>query len=63
MHALTHNRFSKLNKIKSWQSDNFEISSNEKFAVEFDGEVLTTDYVEFKVLHNIIKVCRNGKCI
>lgn len=61
MKALIKGSFSKLKKTKSWQTDSIKIISKNKFAVEFDGEVVITNQVEFKVLNNYIKVCSNGK--
>jgi len=63
MHALTHKKFSKLNKTKSWQTDRVIIASDDNFTVEFDGEVVITNKVEFKILNKFIKVCDNGKSI
>ena len=61
MKALTSRSFSKLKKSKSWQTDRIIITSENNFAVEFDGEVLITNKVEFRVLNKFIKVCSNGK--
>lgn len=61
LNALTCDRFSKLEKTKTWQTDGIKITSENKFAVEFDGEVVITNQVEFRVLNKFIKVCGNGK--
>jgi diacylglycerol kinase (ATP) len=47
-----------LNK-KFWRTDRITISSDKEFAVEFDGEVITTKSVEFSVIPRLIKVCIN----
>jgi diacylglycerol kinase (ATP) len=47
-----------LNK-KFWRTDRVTISSETEFAVEFDGEVITTKTVEFSVIPRLIKVCTN----
>ncbi|MBP1683767.1 MAG: diacylglycerol kinase [Ignavibacteriaceae bacterium] len=47
-----------LNK-KFWRTDRLKISSDKEFAVEFDGEVITTKYAEFSVIPELIKVCTN----
>jgi diacylglycerol kinase family enzyme len=44
---------------KFWKTNKIKISSQEEFAVEFDGEVITTKNVEFYVIPRIIKVCIN----
>lgn len=63
MKSLTTISFSKLPKTKSWQSDRIISSSPKEFAVEFDGEVVTTNKVEFSIIPKFIKVCGNGKII
>jgi diacylglycerol kinase family enzyme len=47
-----------LNK-KFWRTDRLKISSDKEFAVEFDGEVITTKSAEFFVIPELIKVCTN----
>lgn len=47
-----------LNK-KFWQTNRIKISSEKEFAVEFDGEVITTKYAEFYVIPELVKVCIN----
>ncbi len=47
-----------LNK-KFWRANSTKISSEKEFAVEFDGEVITTKYAEFSVIPELIKVCIN----
>lgn len=61
MKALASNSFSKLRKTKSWRTDWVKIASRNNFAVEYDGEVITTREIEFKILKNFIRVCGNGK--
>jgi diacylglycerol kinase family enzyme len=47
-----------LNK-KFWRTDRIKISSEKEFAVEFDGEVITTKSAEFSVIPELIRVCIN----
>jgi diacylglycerol kinase (ATP) len=47
-----------LNK-KFWRTNRLKISSDKEFAVEFDGEVITTKSAEFSVIPGLIKVCTN----
>jgi diacylglycerol kinase family enzyme len=49
---------STLNK-KFWRTDRINISSENEFAAEFDGEVITTKSAEFSVIPGLIKVCIN----
>lgn len=59
--------FYKLSKSKSdnslnkkfWRTNRIKISSEKEFAVEFDGEVITTKCVEFSVIPRLLKVCTN----
>ena len=44
---------------KFWRTDRVSISSETEFAVEFDGEVITTKSAEFSVIPRLIKVCIN----
>jgi diacylglycerol kinase family enzyme len=61
MKALTTSSFSKIEKTKSWLTDNIKVNSENNFAVEYDGEIIFTNKVEFIVLNKFIKVCGNGK--
>ncbi|NWF89236.1 MAG: hypothetical protein HXY50_07195 [Ignavibacteriaceae bacterium] len=61
MRSLTNQGFSKTPKTKSWQSNRISVSSINEFAVEYDGEVITTNKVEFNILPKFIRVCGNGK--
>ncbi|MGB5530078.1 MAG: hypothetical protein WBQ32_08910, partial [Ignavibacteriaceae bacterium] len=47
-----------LNK-KFWRTGRVKITSDKEFAVEFDGEVISTKSVEFSVIPRLIKVCIN----
>ena len=44
---------------KFWRTNRLHITSQKEFAVEFDGEVITTKSVEFSVIPRLIKVCIN----
>jgi diacylglycerol kinase family enzyme len=44
---------------KFWRTNRLKVTSQEEFAVEFDGEVITTKSVEFSVIPRLIKVCAN----
>lgn len=46
-------------KKKFWRTDRIKMSSQKEFAVEFDGEVITTKCAEFYVIPELIKVCIN----
>jgi diacylglycerol kinase (ATP) len=63
MKALTTSSFSKIEKTKSWLTDNIKVNSENNYAVEFDGEIVITNKVEFRVLNKFIKVSGNGKSI
>ena len=44
---------------KFWRTNRVAINSELEFAVEFDGEVITTKSAEFTVIPGLIKVCTN----
>jgi diacylglycerol kinase family enzyme len=44
---------------KFWITNHIKISSEKEFAVEFDGEIITTKRAEFSVKPELIKVCTN----
>ena len=53
--GICDNSFNK----KFWRTNRLKITSQKEFAVEFDGEVITTKSVEFSVIPRLIKVCTN----
>ncbi|HSD63830.1 MAG TPA: diacylglycerol kinase family protein [Ignavibacteriaceae bacterium] len=56
--ALSSHKFLR-NKTKSWITTELEISSENSFSVEFDGEVITTNQVKFGILPKYLKVCHD----
>ncbi len=56
--ALSTGRFNKIKKTKSWVTNNLTVSSNKFFAIEFDGEIIRTNSVQFSILEKLIKVCK-----
>ena len=55
--ALRRGKFSALQKTKSWKTASMCVTASSPFAVEFDGEVITTTSAQFAVLPQYIKVC------
>ncbi len=55
--ALNSGKFEQIKKTKSWTTDKLTVKSSGQFAVEYDGEIIRTDKVEFSVLPSYIKVC------
>ncbi|MBT8392421.1 MAG: hypothetical protein KJO48_11700 [Ignavibacteria bacterium] len=53
--GVSDNSFNK----KFWRTNKLKITSQNEFAVEFDGEVIRTKSVEFSVIPRLIKVCIN----
>jgi diacylglycerol kinase family enzyme len=53
--GINDNSFNK----KFWRTNGLKVTSQKEFAVEFDGEVITTKSVEFSVIPRLIKVCIN----
>ncbi len=57
-YMLNRRRFEQIKKTKSWATNKLKFNSSKSFALEFDGEVITTNSVEFSVLPKFIKVCK-----
>jgi diacylglycerol kinase family enzyme len=53
--GICDNSFNK----KFWRTNRLKVISQKEFAVEFDGEVITTKSVEFSVIPRLIQVCIN----
>ena len=56
---LSKNKADESFNKKFWRTNRVSISSEIEFAVEFDGEVITTKNAEFSVIPRLIKVCIN----
>lgn len=56
--SLNNGSFKKIKKAKSWSTRKIMIKANHKFAVEYDGEVITSNSVEFSVLPKFLKICK-----
>ena len=44
---------------KYWRTNKIKIASDKLFSVEYDGEVINTNKVEFSIIPRLIKVCIN----
>lgn len=55
--SLQKKRFPAWPTCDSWTSPSVALSSPEPFAVEYDGEVISTTSARFDVLHNHLRVC------
>jgi diacylglycerol kinase (ATP) len=55
--SLSSGRFAGIRKTRSWVSNSLSVSTTQPVNVEFDGEIITTDCVQFQVLHNALRVC------
>ena len=54
---LSKSRFRGLPKTESFRSDHLTVTSDQPFAVEFDGEVIATKQVNFYIKRKMIGVC------
>jgi len=54
---LSKNKFCGLPKTESFCSNRLLVESNQKFAVEYDGEVIATQNARFSIKQKIIRVC------
>ena len=56
--ALNNGSFKKIQKTKSWSTKDISVKSVDKFAVEYDGEVITANSVTFSVLSKFLRICK-----
>jgi diacylglycerol kinase family enzyme len=55
--SLTHGHIPSSNKLEYWTSPALTIIGKIPFAVEFDGEVITTAEARFSILPRHLRVC------
>lgn len=55
--SLSAGRFDGLRKTRSWWSNSLSILASRAVNVEFDGEIISSNFVRFEVIHNALKVC------
>ncbi len=55
--SLSRGRVTSLNHTRSWTGDSIVVSSSHPFAVEYDGEVVTSSSASFSILRKRIRVC------
>ena len=55
--SLSRGRFTSLDHTRTWTKDSVSISSSQPFAVEYDGEVITSPSVRFSILRKHVLVC------
>ena len=55
--ALMNNNFDSLKKTRNFSSKRISIQSKHNFIVEFDGETIETNYVNFGILQKRLMVC------
>jgi diacylglycerol kinase family enzyme len=58
LRALSSGTFDRLEKTSSWPTTGLNVEATKPFAVEFDGEVITTRSVQFSILPKHLKVCQ-----
>jgi diacylglycerol kinase family enzyme len=54
---LADHKFSGLPKTRSWTARRLQVRSESPFAVEFDGEVIVSNEVEFSIADRKMEVC------
>ncbi len=57
--SLSKNSFPNNNKTVHSKSSKIKLNASEKFLIEFDGEVISTNYAEFSILNKFINICTN----
>jgi len=59
LRSLGKKVFPKNNFTKYCKAPKIKVSSESNFLVEFDGEVISTNYAEFSLLKEHLKICKN----
>lgn len=54
---LSQKKFSGLPSTRSWQSSCLTVQADQQFAIEFDGEVVSTRIASLSIKHKLLKVC------
>lgn len=54
---LSQRRFSGLPQTRSWRAPRLTVQADKPFAVEFDGEVVTTRRASFSIRPKLVQVC------
>jgi diacylglycerol kinase family enzyme len=57
--SLSKKVFPKSEKTKQGTASRIRISSEKEFFIEFDGEVIKTNYAEFSILNKYLNICSN----
>ncbi len=57
--SLSKKNFPNTEKTKQGTATKLRISSEKEFLVEFDGEIIKTNYAEFSVLNKYLNICLN----
>ncbi len=55
--SLGRGKFSSLPHTQTWRSATLTVTAEHPFAVEYDGEVITTRFAHFRLLPKSLKVC------
>ena len=56
--SLNNGSFKQIQKAKSWSTRKIVVKSDHKFAIEYDGEVISASSVEFSVLPKFLRFCK-----
>ena len=57
--SLSRKIFPKNKKTKFCKTPKIRITSKNNFKIEYDGEIITTNYAEFSILKEYLKICNN----
>jgi len=56
---LSRKVFPKNNKSEYCQTSKIKVTAKNNFLIEFDGEIISTNYAEFTILNKYLNVCTN----
>ena len=57
--SLTKKKFPLNDKSKHYKTSRLTLKASDDFLVEFDGEIIKTNYTEFTILNKYLNVCVN----
>jgi len=57
--SLSKKGFPKNEKTKYCKTDKIKVTAENNFLIEFDGEIISTNYAEFSILNKYLNICTN----
>jgi len=58
LYALNYGKFYEMLKTRSWEANSIRLKSDQLFNIEYDGEVIQTDFATISIKQKLLQVCR-----